>query len=179
MLGLEAAGLGAQLHDRDARGIVDEQRRRRETVCRIDQLGPVLVLELAYAQALRVNGPLGTEHALHELLLRHFQGKERDRLVFPHGHIGSDVQRERCLAHTRTSRDQDEVRRLEARGQPVEVDEAGGQARQRPFIDGMLFDLTEGLEQDVLQRHKGAAVLPRCHLEDALLRLVHDIGDIL
>ena len=73
VLRLEAARLRAQVHDRDARRVVDVNRRAVELVGDGDELRPVRVVELARAQELRVDAAFGAEHALHKLLLAHLE----------------------------------------------------------------------------------------------------------
>ena len=108
MLGLEAAGLRAQVHDVDARGVVDVDGGLGDAVGRVDEPIPVRVLELARAQALRVDAALGAEHALHELLLAHLEGEKGDGVAV-HGGIRRDVEREGGLAHRGARGDEDEV----------------------------------------------------------------------
>ena len=79
VLGLEAPRLGAHLEQRDARRVVDPDRRRAEDAGRAREAREVVVAQHALAQPLRVDARLAGEHALHERLLAHLEREERDR----------------------------------------------------------------------------------------------------
>ena len=70
---------------------------------------PVLVMHLAYAQALAVDACFGAQHTVNQLLLAHFQAEEgyaarlaADNLVRTQCHILHNVQRQRSFTHGRT-----------------------------------------------------------------------------
>ena len=89
--------------------------------------------------------------------------------------VRSNIQRKRRLPHRRTRRHENEIRRLKPRGQPVEINEAGSEAGERPLIRGMLFDLIEGGDQDLFHRHEISVVPPRCDAQYSLFRPIHDL----
>lgn len=109
MLGLETARLGAQLHDGDAGGIVDVDRRPAQPVRRLDEPVPFLGVQLSGAQARGIDAAFRAEHALHELFLAHFQ-REKGYLSAVQSDIRRNVQRKRGLSHGRAGRHKNEIR---------------------------------------------------------------------
>ena len=70
---------------------------------------PVLVMHLAYAQALAIDAGFGTQHTVYQLLLAHFQAEKgyatrlaADNLMRTQRHILHNVQRQRSFTHGRT-----------------------------------------------------------------------------
>jgi len=120
--------LGAQLHDADAGGVVDEDGRLAEGVHRRRDPGEVHLFEEARAQPLRVDGGDARKQAQDELLLAHFQAEDADRLALAHRGMFGDVEREAGLADARPGRQHDQVARLEAGRELVQVREARGDA---------------------------------------------------
>ena len=101
--------LGLDVRHRDGRGIVDVDFRLGEHLGGHSQLGPVLGGEVAGTQRARLDQRLGRKDSSHQLLLAHFQRKDRHLLARAHCHIGGDIQGEGGLAHTGTGRHQDQV----------------------------------------------------------------------
>ena len=111
-----AAGLGANLGDRGARGVVNHDVQARELVCASDELGPLVVLDVGRANLLQANARLGREQALRNLDLAHLEREERDRGTVERG-IHGQIEREGGLAHARSRADDDHL----ARAQPQEL----------------------------------------------------------
>ena len=147
-------------------GVVDVDRRLRELVARGGEARPVVDRELAGAEPLRLDLALGAHQALRHLGLRHLEREERDRRAVADRDVRGHAERERRLPHRRTRRDDDEVARLEARGEAVEVAEPG----RRPG------DVAPGLVQlgDRLERVLEQLVDVRELARDPLLREVED-----
>ena len=170
VLGLEPARLGAHLEHADRRGVVDEHPRLGERAERVRQPAVVLLAQVAAAEPVRVDPRLGRQHAHEQLLLRHFQAEEAD------GHVGlgadvlRDVEHEAGLAHRRARRDQHQVRRLQARGHLVEIDEAGRHAGDQPLVLLQLLDGREAALHQIAQRHEALADPVLGDLEDRPLR---------
>ncbi len=124
------------------------------------------------AKLLRVDARLGRQHALDERLLAHLEREERHLLVLLDGGVLRDVERECRLAHRRARRHDDEIRRLKAGGQLIEVAEAAGDAR-----DGLAARMN-GL--DALHRGPQQLLDAREPLVRALLRHLKDLllGDV-
>ena len=127
VFGLEPPRLRAQFHDADTGGIVDEDLQLGELAEGAGDALPLLVVDDAEAQPVRVDAGLHREEALDELLGGHLQVEDRDRLAGLCGGVG-ETQGETGLAHAGASGEDDEIAVLEAAGELVEVHEAGRDA---------------------------------------------------
>ena len=76
VLGLEPPALRPHLERGDGGRVVDEDLGLREVGVGLGEARPVLLVELAGAQPMRVDAGVGAEHAQHELLLRHLEREE-------------------------------------------------------------------------------------------------------
>ena len=74
---LQPAGLRADLEHRRHARVVDVDRRLRQRVARLDEPRPVLLRELAGAEALQLDVRLGAHEPLHDLDLRHLEREDR------------------------------------------------------------------------------------------------------
>ena len=104
VLGLEAPALRAHLERRDARRVVDEDVRRREVGVGAGQARPVLLLQVAGAQPVRVDPRVRAEHAQHQLLLGHLEREDADRLAALERGVLRDVEAERRSSPSRGGR---------------------------------------------------------------------------
>ena len=114
VLGLQPTGLRTRLQHREPRTVVDEDLGLGEAPGGGGQPMPVRRIEVTGSHRMSVDLRLGTEHSLHELLRRHLEAENEHRATEMHPDVLRDVQRERRLAHTRSRRDDDEIRRLKA-----------------------------------------------------------------
>ena len=121
----------------------------------------------AVAHLLGVDVGFGAEDAEAELLLRHFEREEPDRLAPANRDVLGDVQREGGLADRRPGREDDEVRSLEPGGHPVELGEARRQAREHALPAAGFLDDLEVAADDLPDR-----------LETALDRALGDVEDL-
>ena len=96
-----------------------------------------------------------------------------DRAAPGPGDVEGDVGGERRLAHGRAAGEDDEVRRLQPAHQPVEIVEAGGEAREMPVaLIGGARHVDRG-EQRRLEGMEAAIVVADLgELEEPLLRLL-------
>ena len=86
-----------------------------------------------------------------------------------------DVQDQRGFAHRRPRRDQDQIRILESCGPVVQIRKSGGQSCDVAFDMAGIFDLLDRVENNLADRHKAGRISPLGDLKDLLLRLVHDL----
>ena len=100
------------------------------------------------------------------------------------GDVLGDVRDQRALAHRGPRRQHDQVARLEAAGDVVEVLEARRRAGQRRAVARELLELVDLLVEDVLDRAEVARALVVRDLEeralgvlDQLARLAAAVGD--
>ena len=115
VLGLQPAALGANLERRDDGAIVDKDLRLGQHAGRLDQLGPFVVPDLADAQVLRIDDRHAGDQALHQLLGRHFQAKERNPLFLENGRVLHHGERKGRLAGSGAPGHNDAGPRVETR----------------------------------------------------------------
>src|SRR5215208_3999843 len=107
MLSLQAAGLGADIHDVGGGRVVDVDRGFTQPAEGTGDAVPFVVVDLPQAQAVRIDPSLHREDTLHELLGRHLQAEDADRFaVSDRGAVGHAKGQAR-LSHRRTSGDDD------------------------------------------------------------------------
>ena len=157
----------------DAR-VVDEDARLGERAERVRQPAVVLLAQEAAAEPVRVDARLGGQHAHEQLLLRHLEAEEADGHVGRGADVLRDVEDEAGLAHRRPRRDEDQVRRLQAGGHLVEIDEAGRHAGDEPLVLLQLLDRREAALHEIAQRHEPGADPVFGDREDRPLRLVEE-----
>ncbi len=202
-LALQAARAGGQLRDRDAAGLVDEQRRLLHHLRAGDELLEVGLGDFAAADLRRRDFRLLGDDAGGELFGRHFEREEADhaapfRLVgavrLLRGLVGGrdvegDVGGERRLAHGRPAGQDDQIRRLQAAKLPVDVAQAGRDAGQVAVahvggvghVDGRRHRVGEGLEAAIVAPGLGQLEEPPLGVLDLLGRRHVDrrvIGDV-
>ena len=131
------------------------------------------------AQPLRLDLGLAAHQALRHLGLGHLKREERDGHLLAHPQVGRRAEREAGLAHARTRREDDQVARLEAGRQMIQIAEAGRHARH---VDARLVELRDALEA-LLEQLLDVAEVPRHprlrEVEDDLLGAVDELGDVL
>ena len=125
----EAFGLGAELGQRQARGVVDVEGGLGEVRQRHVELLPLVGLQRnAALDLVGREARLGGHQTLDELDGGHFEGEHRDGDVVVHRGVAGEVEGEGRLTDGRTGRQDDEVRRLPAHGDAVEARETGRDA---------------------------------------------------
>ena len=174
MLGREPPALRAHLEHADRRRVVDEDLRLAERADRLRQPAPVALAEEAAAQPVRVDARLAGEHAQEQLLLRHLEAEDADRHVGLGPDVLRHVQHQAGLPHRRARGDDDQVRRLQARGHLVEIGEAGRDAGDQLLARVQLLDRVEAGLRQVAQRDEAVAHLVVGDREDRVLGLVED-----
>ncbi len=168
-LAVQAARLRADLQHADVTGVVDEQRRGREPLGGLDDLGPALLRDAPLAELLALDLRLGSHEPLRELGLGHLQREQRDRLPMVHGGVLGDVRDQGRFTHGRSCRDHDEVSGLEASRQLVEVLEARRGAGERLAFLGEAVQLVELAVEDVVDRLEVLLAIVLRDLEHGLL----------
>ncbi len=142
-LGVQPARLRADLEHADVARVIDPQRRRGETLARAEDLRPALLGDASLAQLLALDAGLRGDKSLRQLGLRHLQREQGNRLAVVDRRVLRDVADERALAHRGPRRDDDQVARLKAAGDLVEVLEARRRAGQRGAFKGQAVELVE------------------------------------
>ena len=123
--------------------VVDVDRRFAQPAEGARDAVPLVVVDLPQAQPVGIDPGLHGEDALHELLGRHLQAEDADRLaVGDRGAVGH-AERKAGLAHRRPSGDDDQVRALQPAGELVEIGEAGSDADDFAAVLLQVVDLVE------------------------------------
>ncbi len=92
------------------------------------------------------------------------------------GGVLGDIADQRALAHRRAGGDDDQVPRLKAAGDLVEVLEAGGRAGQRGALDRQAVQLVELLVQHLFDRAEVLLAIVAGDLEHRLLGLLDELA---
>ena len=175
---LEAACLGAELHHRDARRVVDEHLRLGERAHGVGDLGEVHVRDVPAAQVERIDLRDAGEEAQHELLLAHLEREDADRLALAHRNVLGDVQRERCLADRRSRGEDDQVGLLQPLGDLVDIRVAGPQAHQLSAVLVHAIELLVCFAEQVADRGEPVDGAPFADSEEFGLGAVDRLGDV-
>src|SRR5262245_59120124 len=178
VLRLPAPRLRPCLEHGERGGVVDEDGRLGEPACRVGQARPVARVEIAGAHLVGVDPALRAQEALHELLLGHLEAQHEHPLVIAHAGVLGDVHGKGRLPHGGPARDDDEIARLEARGQLIELAEAGGESGDVLLLIVELLDLLEGALEDGAHGERRALHAPLGDLEDEPLRVVQHLLDV-
>ncbi len=171
--------LGADLEQPDVGGVVDVQRRRVVAGGVLEDAPPLaLVAQTALAQVVALDRRLRRDEALRELRLGHLQAEQGDRL----GALGvqrdvlGDVRDQRRLAHRRARREDDQVARLEAAGDLVEVGEARRRARHRDALARELLPLADLVVEDLADLPEVLLAVVVRDLEHRLLGVLDELA---
>ena len=111
VLGLQAPRLGAELHDRQIRRVVDINRRLGKHAERVADAGEIIIpiRKPSRAELPRIHVCLGADHAVDKLLLGHFQGKDADRGFMFDSDRARDIEGQACFADRRAGGQDNEV----------------------------------------------------------------------
>ena len=132
------------------------------------------------AQPMAVDARLGGEHAEEQLFLRHFEAEDADRASGFRPDVLRDVQDERGLADRRPRRDDDEIARLKARRQLVEIGESRRHAGDELLALVRALDRGEARVRQLAHRREPGAHAIFGDRENRLLGLVeNEIGLLL
>ena len=164
--------LGAHVHDPDVRGVVDVQRRRVVLARGAQHALPLrLVAQPPLAQVVALDRGLRGDEALRELGLGHLEAEQGHRapVVLVQRDVLGHVGDQRGFAHRWACRDDDQVARLEAAGDRVEVGEAGRGAGERAALGGELLPLAHLGVQDLADEAEVLLAVVVGDLEDGAL----------
>ena len=107
------------------RRVVEEDLRVGHDLDGLRKERPVVALQAAASQALGIDAGLLGDQSLRHLFVGHLQREDGDMLLVEQGGILGDGQQESGLALPGPAGDDQQVRRLQASKDLVEVDEAG------------------------------------------------------
>src|SRR4029077_18544473 len=113
--------------------------------------------------------PARADQPLRDLLAGHLEAEEGARRLQIDRDVVRDLEGEGALSHRRAGGDDHEVCGLEARGDPVEVLEAAGEAGHLGAGLVEEADTLARLHERALEENEGALAAPLAELEDELL----------
>ncbi len=177
-LGLQATGLGPDLHHGHVGVVVDPQVGLAQSTDGVADAAPVVLVEAPVADLGGVDPGLRAQQALGELDAAHLQREEQHRLVRLEGGVAGHAQGEAGLAHAGTGAHHHQGVGLQAGGELVEVGVARGRAGDgvAPLHQGL--EGVEGLVQQVVQARHGVGLAVLGHLEHHPLGVVDRLGDV-
>ena len=86
---------------------------------------PVIIVEAARTQTMLIETPDRSQHTHRKLSATHLHGENRDRQTALYRDRLADIHGKRSLAHGRSSRDDDQITGLQARGHAIEINNSG------------------------------------------------------
>ena len=186
MFGFQPAGARTHIHSSDARCIVDINIGAGKGICRVDEHRPILIAQLANAQALRIDIGFGAEHTLHQLLLAHFQAEERycfrcaaNLFSGTDRHILHHIERKSSFTHRRAGRQNDKITAMQTGGQVIQILKACRQTGKTIFIAHQRFDALERIKHDLIDRREISRFFPVGDFQYLTFGTVDDIFHII
>ncbi len=170
----KAAGLGAEVHEGEAGGVVDEDLALGEFADGVGEAVAILFREHAAAEFVGIDARAGAEHALGELLFGHFEGEDGAGFFLVDTDVFDDVHGEARFSYRGARSDDDHFAALEAGGEVVEFDEAAGDAGE--MFAGLPFEHFEGFVEDVGEGDGLVGSFLLGDFEDAAFAAVEDGG---
>ena len=182
-LAAQASCLGAQLEQLEVGGVVEPKRRALEVLTGAKHLLPVALRDLSLAELVVGDPRPAGDEPVGELGLRHLEREEGDRDVELHRDVLGDVADERRLADRRTGGDDDQVARLKAAEDLVEIAKSGRGAGDTVAL-GERLEPVDLVEKDVGELREVLRAVVVCDLEqqclsalDQLARLAAVVAD--
>ena len=175
MFQLIFTALGAEFCNADTGGIVNDQTRFSDNPCTLYQSLPVLIVQLACAQLLRVHIGFHGKHTVDQLLLTHLQTEDGHGEIPFKCHIPCQVQHKGSLTHGRTGCNQHQIRGLQPCRAVIQIQEPGGNACDASSVPGRHLNLVHGIHNHLADGHVIVRLMPLLHqLKDTLLRILQD-----
>ena len=163
--GVQAPRLRAQVEDAEVARVVDEERRARQLLGRLDDLRPAVRPDPPLAQVVAVQLRLRRDEALRQLGLGHLEREQGDRLAGSTAAFSAMLMTS-SLSHRWPRGQNDQVAGLEAAGDLVEVGEAARRAGERHALARHLLQLVELVVENVLDRAQLARAVVVGDLEE-------------
>ncbi|EJX03881.1 hypothetical protein EVA_08014 [gut metagenome] len=108
----------------------------------VRQIFPVRIIQCARTEGMTVYTGLCRQNTVCKLFLAHFQAENGHRNFLLFGHIGGNIQRKTCFAHTGTCSQNNQVRTAHSGKDSVQVRKSGGNTavfrliRSADFLQG-------------------------------------------
>ena len=174
----QAAGLGTDLRDGRAGGVVDLDVEGREGRRGVEQVGPLVVLDAGTADVGERHAGLRRKQALGDFDLAHLEREENDRGPRAGG-VGAEVEGEARLAHAGSGSDNDHLAGAHALQGVVDAGVTRLDAKLALSRLGHLAELLVEVLHDGGERGGIVLDVPAGDVEDLLLGEVDDVARVL
>src|SRR5712675_2666159 len=171
---LQAAGFGADFEDGDGAGVVDPDGGGGDGAEGFSHAAPVFAGEMAGAEFVGVDLGYGGDEALEERLLGHFEAEDGDGLAAADADVFGEVEGERGFSLRGARGEDQQLGGLQAGGQLVQLDIAGGDAGDAFAFAEDFFEALEIVADDVLDGDEAGADAVFGELEDGRFGVVED-----
>ena len=178
VLAHETASLGAEFENREARSVVDKERRAVERRDACGELRPFGVGEATATNLLALEFAHITDKAVNELQLAHFEREHSHGSIVIHSHILSHGEHKRSFTHSGARGNNNEVARLPTRSDFVQIVVSGGKTAQTAVALGSDGDLIERLLDNGVDLRNIALDIALGNLEEFSLSLLEQVIDI-
>ena len=179
LLAHKTACLGAQLEDREARRIVDVERRALQIAHILVKAFPFVVGELTIKHLVARNLADVRDKTVYKLHVVHLKREESDRRMIVDSYVLSERKGERSLAHGRTSGDDDKVGTLPTTRLLVEFLEARRHTRQAAGVGRRFLKDVNGAGDDGVYLRVVLLHVALRELEERAFRLLHQFVYVL
>ena len=140
---LQASRFGSDLHDRDGRVVVEEERYL-ESADGVVDVAPLGAGEIARTQLLGIDAGFRRQDAVREFAVAHFEREHEHRLARGLGDVGGDVERQGRLTHGWSSTKDQERRRLQTEQSVVEIVKARRHTGDAGLLGVTAFEFVGG-----------------------------------
>ena len=178
-VGLHPPGFGPQFQHRNGRSVIDVHGRVHELSRGVEHLDAFLLAEKTGADFVGIDSGFGAKQAHGELFFAHLQGKDPDGDASEHGGISGDAKRQRGFAHARPGRNDDQVGRLKARRQFVQIGVMARHPGDHLPVFLKFFDGLDALLDNVFDLRIAGADAAFGDRKDGRLGLIQDLFDAL
>ena len=175
MPALHSTGDRRDVRDGPAGLIVDKQRQFAQFGGGLDELVPLLLVEVAGPQVVPVDLRAKTQKAFRQFEVRLLEAEDEDTPLRFVGHRLGDVAHQCGLPHAGTRSQDNQLRSLKPIGLGIEVDKTGAQPADGPFDFQALVDTVPGVDQDVANLEFLGGFLLFQDAEDSLLGRLQDL----
>ena len=174
----EAAALRPNLDERHVRAVVDVERGVVDAAPRRGDRGPVAGVDGSLAHVLQGDGGLGGEQAHRDLAAAHLEREEDRRHVVLDRRRAGEVEREGRLSERGPCGDDDQLARVEAVREVVQLGESSGDSRHRAVAALGCLDLVDRRLDGHGEGHEVLGDDPAGHPVDLRLGVVDEVDDL-
>ena len=174
----QSSGFCPDCHGRYFRRVVNVNRRFGKDPGGVREPLPVIIAEKAIPQPRRIDSGLGAKHPHRKLLFGHFQGKYGAGNIVVDSGVSNNIQGQGGFSHTRTRRQNDQIRALKSGRQMIQPGKTSGHAGQKSFITLAFFQLINILINQGADVIEGRLDLVFGNFENSGFRKIQDIVNL-